>query len=165
MLRDVRPKSVGQDVLNLQANLRVVTDPPSNLGKRRRPRRSLAVQIRLAPQELEAIQGAAARWAADVTTPPSKPAASSPRRRYSAVPRYIRAQVLAAAAAEAPGGDEGRAELEVFGAFRLEVRRVGRLLNQALAIAHSGRGTGLLVGAINEVGDTVGEILKAVKAR
>lgn len=142
---------------NLQANSQAPEGRPCNLEERRRPRRSLAVQIRLAPQELATIQRAAARWAAART---AKPAAPSPRRRYTAVPRYIRAHVLAAVAAEAPVGEELLAELE---AFRREINRVGSLLNQSLRHAHSGLGTGPLVGAIETVGQSVAEIGEAVE--
>ena len=133
------------------------------------------MQIRLAPQELTLIQRAAARWVADAQNAPrpratpsaagtTTPSAPSPRRRYTPVPRYIRAQMLAVAA-QATAGAEARAELDAVTAFRHEVRRVGSLLNQAIRHAHTGRGTGPLIGAIDEVGRTLGEVLKAVTER
>ena len=72
---------------------------------------------------------------------------------------------MLAVAAQATAGAEARAELDAVTAFRHEVRRVGSLLNQAIRHAHTGRGTGPLIGAIDEVGRTLAEVLEAVKER
>ena len=169
---------------NLQANSRAPEGGTDNLEAGPRRRRLRAIQVRLTEGELLTIQEAAARWAAG--SQPARPrrraksAASPPvaageqpppPRRYSAVPRFLRAMALAlarqgAAATTAPVGDEARAKLDEMAAFRFEVRAVGVLLNQAMRIAHTWDAAGAspgLVAAIDKTTITLGRILEVVE--
>ena len=135
------------------------------------------------------VQAAAARWAADEEKPrprrrtkaAAKPAVAGeqPRkpRRYTPVPRFLRAVALAVArqgagaTGTAAAGAEGRAELDAVTAFRLEVKRVGSLLNQALRVIHTwggregGKNRSDLVVSVEATGRKIAEILEAVKER
>ena len=174
---------------NLQANSRGAKQPPDNLGKPpRTPRRTTAVQIRLTESELGIIQRAAVRWAADseparprrrsksaAATP--APAGEQPRapRRYTPVPRFLRAVALAVArqgagaTGPAAAGAEGRAQLDPVTALRHEVRRIGVLLNQSLKVIRGWRGApggedrAQLVATIELGGRALAEILDRVQ--
>ena len=170
----------------MQAFSRAPDGGTDNLEAGPRRRRLRAIQVRLTEGELLTIQEAAARWAAG--SQPARPrrraksAASPaatggeqppPARRYSAVPRFLRAMALAlarqgAAAKTAPVGDEARAKLDEMAAFRFKVRSVGVLLNQALRIAHTWDAAGAspgLVAAIEETTITLDTILGVVEER
>ena len=174
---------------NLQANYRGSAPAPTlqtpertptqaAVGAPRRPQsgRSVPVQLRLAPEELAVVQRAAREWAREYGKPTRrrKPAPDGkPRRRYSAVPRYIRAVVLAAAAdpSAAPAGEAAPAEVYPATALRLEVRRVGQLLNQAIRLAHQRRKAGHepdvvpLEARVEDVARVLHQVLAEVKGR
>ena len=175
----------------LHANNRGGSASPAKLGQTKTqtlaavgaPRRSQAgrtkaVQIRLAPEELAVLNRAAREWARDQPRPRRrKPAAGTKDgRRYSAVPKYIRAVVLAAAADTAspstvPAGDTAPVEAYPATALRLEVRRVGQLLNQGLRVAHELRkrderpDVAQLQGHVEEVGRVLHQVLAEVAGR
>jgi hypothetical protein len=182
-------------VAYLHANNRGGSASPAKLGQTKTktlaavgaPRRSQAgrtkaVQIRLAPEELAVLNRAAREWARDQPRPRRrrrKPAAGTKDgRRYSAVPKYIRAVVLAAAADTAspstvPAGDTAPVEAYPATALRLEVRRVGQLLNQTLRLAHAHElrkrderpDVAQLEGHVEEVGRVLHQVLAEVAGR
>ena len=156
--------------------------PLAAVGAPRRSQagRTKAVQIRLAPEELAVLNRAAREWARDQPRPRRrrrKPAAGTKDgRRYSAVPKYIRAVVLAAAADTAspstvPAGDTAPVEAYPATALRLEVRRVGQLLNQALRMGHELRkrderpDVAQIQGHVEEVGRVLHQVLAEVAGR
>ena len=137
----------------------------------------MPIQLRVAPEEYAALHRAAREWAREHVKPTRwrRPAADGkPRRRYSAVPRYIRAVVLTAAAdpaSSAPAGEAAPADVFPATALRLEVRRVGQLLNQVLKVAHQQRkaarrpDVAQLEARVEDVARVLHQVLAEVKGR
>ena len=147
------------------------------------------MQVRLTEGELELIQRAATRWAAD--SEPARPrrrrrsksAAATPAptaeqpapRRYTAVPRFLRAVALgvakdgAGATGPAAAGEAGRAALDPAVALRDEIRRLGVQLGRSLKVVSNWRGApggedrAQLVATINLAGRALSEILDRVQ--